>query len=38
MDCINSTLTMSYNVINGVHALDRIDVEELEKFATKRNV
>jgi hypothetical protein len=36
MDCIISTLTMSYNSSNDVYTLDIIDAEELEKFVTKR--
>ena len=34
MDCIISTVTMSYNATNEVYTLDRIDVEKLEKFVT----
>ena len=37
LDCINSTVTMNYNATNKVYTLDRINVEELEKFVTERN-
>ena len=38
MDCIISTLTMSYNATNKIYTLERIDVEELEIFVTESNV
>ena len=32
------SVTMSYDATNKVYTLDRIDVEEIEKFVIKRNV
>ena len=38
MDCNISTVTMSYNAINGVYPLDRICVGELEIFVIKNYI
>ena len=38
VDCIMFTVTMSYNAINKVYTLDRIDAEEMKKFVTERIV
>jgi hypothetical protein len=38
VDCIISTVIMSYNATNEVYTLDRIDVEKLEKFVIERNI
>ena len=38
VDCIDSTIAMSYNAPNEVYTVDRIDAEDLEKFVTERNV
>jgi hypothetical protein len=38
VDCIISTVTMSYNSTNEVYTLDRNDSEQLSKFVTKRTI
>ena len=38
VDCIISIVNMSYIATNKVYTLDRIDVEDLEKFMTETNV
>jgi hypothetical protein len=38
VDCIISTVTMSYNFTNKVYTLDRNDSEQLSKFVTKRTI
>jgi hypothetical protein len=38
VDCITSTVTMSYNSTNEVYTLDRNDSEQLSKFVTKRTI
>lgn len=38
VDCIISTVTMSYNSTNEVYTLDRNDSEQLSKFVTERTI
>jgi hypothetical protein len=38
VDCIISTVTMSYNCKNEVYTLDKNDLEQLSKFVTERTI
>ena len=38
VDCVISTLTMSYKSTNEVYTLDRNDLEQLSKFVTKQPI
>ena len=38
VDCVISTVTMSYNSTNEVYTLDRNDLEQLSKFVTERTI
>ena len=38
IDCVISTVTMSYNPTNEIYTLDRNDSEQLSKFVTDRSI
>jgi hypothetical protein len=38
VDCIISTVTMSYNSTNEVYTLDKNDSEQLSKFVTEQTI